>query len=316
MIVKLSNLMIIIREVYGNMDIKLDQYKAFSAVAKCSSFSLAANELYMTQSAISQQIKALEDSLGVTLFIRGRNGATLTPQGKILFEYVEEALSLFTSAENRLAKLSALESGSLCIAAGDTISKHYLLPALEKFTTLYPKVKLRIVNRVTSEAVELLRMGKADIAVINLPFEDESNKHGRLNVKEVYTLHDTFVAGSKFSHLKDKTLTPEEISALSLVMLEEKSNSRIYVDNFFAEQNVKLQPEIELGSHDLLLEFAASNLGVSCVIKEFAKELFDSGKIFEIKTSPEIPSRNIGICTLEDVTTSAATDKFLEILGI
>lgn len=297
------------------MDIKLDQYKAFSTVAKCSSFSIAASELYMTQSAISQQIKALEDALGVTLFIRGRNGATLTPQGKLLLEYVEKALSLFTSAENHLAKLSELETGSLRIAAGDTISKHFLLPALEKFNTLYPKVKLQIINRVTSEAIELLRMGKADIAVINLPFRDESQKHGKLKIQEVYTLHDTFVAGNKFLNHKDKTLSPEEVSKLPLIMLEEKSNSRLYVDNFYSTLDIKLQPEIELGSHDLLLEFASSNLGVSCVIKEFAKDYFEENKIFEIQTARPIPPRNIGICTLEDVTTSASTDKFLELLS-
>ncbi len=296
------------------MDIKLDQYKAFSAVAKCSSFSLAASELYMTQSAISQQIKSLEESLGVTLFIRGRNGATLTPQGEILFEYVKKALALFSSAENRLAKLSELESGSLRIAAGDTISKHYLLPILEKYNTAYPKVKLQIINRVTSEAIELLRLGKADVAVINLPIEEDDSKHGKLNVKKIFTLHDTFVAGSKFSEYKDKTLTIEEISNLPLIMLEDNSNSRRYVDSFFNTLKMKLQPEIELGSHDLLLEFASSNLGVSCVIKEFANEYFESGKLFELQTSSPIPPRSIGVCTLEEVTTSGATDKFLELL--
>ncbi len=296
------------------MDIKLDQYKAFSAVAKCSSFSLAASELYMTQSAISQQIKSLEESLGVTLFIRGRNGATLTPQGEILFEYVKKALDLFSSAENRLAKLSELESGSLRIAAGDTISKHYLLPILEKFNTAYPKVKLQIINRVTSEAIELLRLGKADVAVINLPLVEDESKHGKLNVKKIFTLHDTFVAGSKFSEYKDKVLSNEEISNLPLIMLEDNSNSRRYVDSFFGSLNTKLQPEIELGSHDLLLEFASSNLGVSCVIREFASEYFESGKLFEIQTSSPIPPRSIGVCTLEEVTTSGATDKFLELL--
>ncbi len=296
------------------MDIKLDQYKAFSAVAKYSSFSLAAAELYMTQSAISQQIKALEEALGVTLFIRGRNGTTLTPQGKLLLEYVEKALDLFMSAENKLAKLSQLESGTLRIAAGDTISKHFLLPALEKYNTAYPKIKLQIINRVTSEAIELLKMGKADIAVINLPFEDDTSKHGKLNIKKVFTLHDVFVAGNKFLEYKEKLLDEEQISKLPLVMLEEKSNSRLYVDAFFASKGIKLQPEIELGSHDLLLEFASSNLGVSCVIKEFADEFFKSAKIFEIKTESQIPERSIGVCTLEEVTTSAATDKFLEIL--
>lgn len=297
------------------MDIKLDQYKAFSAVAKCSSFSIAANELYMTQSAISQQIKALEDALGVTLFIRGRNGTTLTPQGKLLLEYVEQALALFTSAENKLAKLSDLEEGSLRIAAGDTISKHYLLPALENFNKTYPKIKLQIINRVTSEAIELLKMGKADIAVINLPYNDENSNYGKLNIRNVFTLHDVFVAGERFSEYKDKIFTSEEISSLPLVMLEEKSNSRLYVDSFFESEGIKLQPEIELGSHDLLLEFASSSLGVACVIQEFAKEFFDSGKIFQLKTSKPIPERSIGVCTLEKVTTSAATDKFLEILA-
>jgi DNA-binding transcriptional LysR family regulator len=306
--------MINIRVIYRIMDIKLDQYKAFNAVAKCSSFSLAASELYMTQSAISQQIKALEEALGVTLFIRGRNGATLTPQGKILFEYVQKALDLFTSAENNLAKLSELESGSLCIAAGDTISKHFLLPALEKFNTAYPKIKLQIINRVTSEAIELLKSGKADIAVINLPFEDDSAKHGRLNIRSVHTIHDVFVAGTKFSQYQNEILSCKQISELPLIMLEEKSNSRLYVDGFFACKSITLQPEIELGSHDLLLEFAAANLGVSCVIKEFATDFFNSGKIFELKTDEFIPSRNIGICTLEEVTTSAATDKFLSFL--
>ncbi len=296
------------------MDIKLDQYKAFSVVAKCSSFSVAAGELYMTQSAISQQIKSLEEALGVTLFIRGRNGTTLTPQGKLLLEYVEKALDLFTSAENKLAKLSCLEEGSLRIAAGDTISKHFLLPVLEKFNEAYPKIKLQIINRVTSEAIELLKLGKADLAVINLPIKDDNSKHGKLKIKEVFTLHDVFVAGEKFGEYKDRVFSENEIPSLPLVMLEENSNSRLYVDSFFESHGIKLQPEIELGSHDLLLEFAASNLGVSCVIKEFATEFLESKKVFELKTENEIPERSIGVCTLEEVTTSAATDKFLEIL--
>jgi DNA-binding transcriptional LysR family regulator len=298
------------------MDIKLDQYKAFSAVAKCSSFSVAANELYMTQSAISQQIKSLEDSLNVTLFIRGRNGATLTPQGKLLLEYVDKALLLFSSAENHIGKLSALETGELRIAAGDTISKHFLLPALEKFNTLYPKVKLRIINRVTSEAIELLKNGKADIAVINLPLDEATEKQCKLKTRATFPLHDVFVAGNKYEYLKGETLSADAISKLPLIMLEEKSNSRMYVDKHFYSLKTKLSPEIELGSHDLLLEFAEANLGISCVIKEFAEDFFEKGKVFEVKTTFSIPERCIGVCTLEEVTTSGATDKFLELLNI
>lgn len=297
------------------MDIKLDEYKIFCIVARCESFSRAARELFMTQSAVSQHIKNLESSLGVTLFIRGRTGASLTSQGRMLLEYAENALSLLTSVENQFEKMGSLEDGALRIGAGDTISKHYLLPALEKFHECYPKINLSIVNRVTSETLELLRSGKVDLAFVNLPLDGETvNMRGELDVLPALTLHDVFVAGSRFSELKNKKLSPEELCSLPLIMLEAISNSRRYVDEFYLTNGVRLEPEIELGSHDLLLDFAAGNLGVSCVVREFSDGYMKSGGLFELDVlSP--PPRSIGICTLHGVTLAAAADRFLEILG-
>ena len=135
------------------MDIKLDHYKIFYAVATCGSFTGAAEELFLTQSAVSQAVKSLEGSLGVRLFNRGRRGVELTQEGEMLLKYVTEALSLLDQAGSQLGKIRDLEGGELRIGVGDTIARHLLLPALERFSRMHPGVAIRILNGVSSVAI-------------------------------------------------------------------------------------------------------------------------------------------------------------------
>ncbi|MBV1817512.1 hypothetical protein KUA25_05490, partial [Bacteroidales bacterium MSK.15.36] len=86
------------------------------------------------------------------------------------------------------------------------------------------------------------------------------------------------------------------------------------VEKYILSQGVRIEPEIELGSHDLLLEFAKINLGISCVIKEFSQEYLKNGSIYEVKTVEKIPKRSIGVCSLKSVSLSPASQKFVEIL--
>ena len=99
-----------------------------------------------------------------------------------------------------------------------------------------------------------------------------------------------------------------------MVFLEAKSNSRHYVEEFMLSKGVKINPEIELGSHDLLLEFASINLGISCVIKEFSKEHLGKGILYEVKTEENIPKRAIGYCFLKNVALSPSTTEFIKLL--
>ena len=167
----------------------------------------------------------------------------------------------------KIEALKNLDDGELKIGASDTISTHFLLSRLEMFHKLYPNIKIKIINRVTSETLDLLKNGKIDIAFGNLPIEDEN-----IEVIECMTVQDTFIAGNDFNYLKEKILSREEIANLPLILLENKSNSRNYVDKVFLESGQVLSPSIELGAHDLLLQLAKINLGISCVVKEFSEE--------------------------------------------
>lgn len=293
------------------MNIKMEQYKVFYSAAVNGSFSEAAKQLYITQSAVSQQIRALEDELEVMLFARGRKGAKLTSHGELLFSYVQKSLEEIENAENLFSRMKSLDEGILRIGAGDTITRHYLLNILENFHNTYPGIKIEIVNRVTSETLSKLNSGMVDIAFISLPIEDELRKN--IEIIETNQLNDIFIAGSKYNYLRDKTLSMEDISTLPLVMLEPKSNTRRSTDVFFSKHGITLSPEFELGSHDLLIDFARKNLGIACVTEEFTG-LLSSNEIFKLKTNFTMPTRHIGICTLKNTTKDPAVIKLIEMI--
>lgn len=286
---------------------KLDLYKVFSKVGKCKSFSKAAEELYMTQPAVSQAIMQLERELDVRLFNRTAKGVTLTTEGNHLFEYVNSAISLIESGEEKIQEFKNLTVGKLKIGVGDTISKYFLVPFLEEFHKKYPNIKFKIVNGTTYELCSLVKSGEVDISICNLPLIDSA-----LEIIPCLTIHDIFVCGEKYKELSEKKIDLPEIAQYPLIFLEKSSNSRKYVENHMVSKGITISPEIELGSYDLLLEFAKINLGIACVVKEFSLDYLNSGDIYEVNLDESIPERSVGICYLKKVPLSLAATKFVE----
>jgi DNA-binding transcriptional LysR family regulator len=288
--------------------IKLDSYRVFCLVAKHQSFSKAAKALYATQPAISQTIMNLESELGTRLFTRTSKGVKLTTDGQLLYEYVSSAINLIEVGEKKLAEARGLLSGEMKIGVGDTISRYYLLPFLEKFNQASPNIKLKIINRTTMELCNLLKSGEIDIALCNLPVKDPA-----LEIVKCLDIHDIFVCGEKYRNLSLKRNSLDDIMNYPLIFLERMSNSRQYVERYIASKGIKLQPEIELGSHDLLLEFARFNFGIACVIEEFSQDYLNSKKLYRLLLDDEIPKRSIGFCFLRSVSLSAAAKRLMEI---
>jgi LysR family transcriptional regulator, transcriptional activator of the cysJI operon len=288
---------------------KLDLYKVFCQVGKSKSFSKASKELYMTQPAVSQAIMQLERELDIRLFNRTPKGVSLTNEGSLLFEYVNSAINLINVGEEKILEFKDLTVGELKIGVGDTISKYFLLKYLEDFHNRYPNLKFKIVNGTTLELCDLIKSGEIDIAICNLPIDDLS-----LEVIPCKEVRDIFVCGDKYKDLLEEKVSLEEVVKYPLIFLEPNSNSRKYVEKFMLSKGIKISPEFELGSFDLLLEFAKINLGIACVVKEFSEDYLDKGLLYEVNVLEEIPSRSIGVCYLKSVPLSLASTKFVEIL--
>jgi LysR family cyn operon transcriptional activator len=288
----------------------LEWYRVFYWTAQKGSLSKAADELYITQPAVSYAIKQLENSLGGKLFYRNAKGVTLTAEGEVLFKFIEQAYGFLTTAEQQIAEMHQLLRGEIRIGAGDTLSRHYLLPHLEVFHKAFPAIKIQVTNRTSRETIQLLKEGKIDFGIVNLPFEEE-----RVQMQETLSLQDCFVVGDKYKELASKATTLQEISHLPFILLETGSSTRRFIDHYALSQGVMIQPEIELGSIDLLVQFARIGLGVACVVKNYITEELEQSKLYEIRFQEPIPSRKVGIATLKEMPLSAAAQHFLRLLN-
>lgn len=134
----------------------LEYYRVFYTVAKTGSISKAAAELFVTQPAVSQVLSKLEDELNCTLFIRTSKGIKLTSDGQMLLGYVQPAVNSLLKAEAVFAKLRNLDAGEVRIGASDTLCMYYLSEYLSRFQAKYPEITIKVINRTSTEIVNLL----------------------------------------------------------------------------------------------------------------------------------------------------------------
>lgn len=292
------------------MDVNFDLYRIFYITAKAKSISNAAKELYISQPAVSQSIKQLEDKLGGRLFFRTPKGIVLTAEGEAVFKYIEQAYNFIITAQTKFSEMQNLINGEIKIGASDTLCKFYLLPYLQTFNKNYPDIRIQVTNRTTGETIKLLESGKVDFSIINLPIKTANH----LKIIKGMTMQDCFVVGEKYKELASSPIHIKQLIDYPVLLLEKGSNIRQFIDDYALGNEVSLVPEIELGSIDLLVEFARINLGIACAVKNFIPTELDTSKLYELQLIEKIPERNIGIVFLKDVPLSAAARRFIELL--
>jgi len=294
------------------MDGNLEYYKTFYYVAKEKSLTKAANILSISQPAVSQAMRMLEDSLGTKLFLRSSRGIRLTPEGEILYEYVKDGYEHISHGELILKKLLNLEAGELRIGASDMTLQYFLLPYLEEFHELYPDVKMRITNAPTPETLVNITEGTVDLAFVSTPFELPEG----ISSHPVRDIQDVFVAGRKYQKLKNHMTDFHDLSNYSIISLEENTSTRKYIDELMLQNDVILNPEFELATSDMIVQFALRNLGIGCVVKDFAKEEIESGRLFELRFNKMIPKRQICVVINDKIPNTNAAKRLLELLDI
>jgi DNA-binding transcriptional LysR family regulator len=290
------------------MAVKLELYRVFKEVAETGNISVAAKNLYISQSAVSQSIKQLETALQARLFARSPRGVTLTGEGQMLYQYVRSALGLIATGEDKLSQAQQLLVGALVIGASDTVTSFFLTPYLDAFHRLHPGIRLKIVSGRSAKVLSLLRSGTVDIAFASSPMDSA------LTCWPCFATHTAFVAGSGYDCDFDHVYTRQEIADFPLILLERKASSRVFLETEFLKSGVTLAPEIELSSRGLLVSLARIGLGVAGVTLEFVQDALEAGEIRALKTDFTIPERSVDMCTLREVTPTAAAAAFMEMI--
>ncbi len=251
------------------MDINYELYKVFYHVAKSLSFSEAAAELYISQSAVSQSVKLLEKRLGQTLFVRNTKRVSLTPEGEMLMKHIEPAIQLINRGENQLSRDASEGGMQLRIAASDTICRYVLVPYFRTLHEAYPDVHINIINGTSLRCAEMLEAGQVDLIVANAPNEALT---ANMQIRDIHDFSDVFVGNPAYfpdcfiaSNGKQKVLTMKELLTYPILMLSKRSATSFFLHEQFQKHSLELVPSIELNSNDLLLDLARIGLGIACV---------------------------------------------------
>ena len=287
------------------MDINYELYKVFYYVANTLSFSEASKHLFISQSAVSQSIKALEKKLGQTLFIRSTKKVILTPEGEILLRHIDPAINLIQRGESQISEASST-GGQIRIGASDTICRYFLVPHLERFHHDFPKAHIKVMNGTSIKCAEMLETGQVDLIVTNFP---NNYIHNLFSINIIKEYQDVFIANDAFSELKNKTLSFKQLLEYPILMLDKRSTTSEFLHALFQKHQLDLVPEIELSSNDLLIDLAEIGLGIAFVPDFMLSKRGDN--LFIVNTDETLPTRKLAISYNPQLPLSKTVQEFL-----
>lgn len=278
------------------MNINYEYYRIFYYAAKYQNFTRAAQILCSNQPNISRTIKLLEHELGSELFVRSNRGIKLTPEGEKLYAHVAVAVEHLETAEEELMRMKGLEEGSVTIGVSETALHTLLLPVLNQFKKMYPKIRIRISNHLTLQAIQSVKNGLVDFAVVATAAAVEKP----LRQVPIVVLRDVLVGGPAFAFLAEHTVTLREISGYPMICLGENTITYEFYRRFYREHHLELKPELEAATIDQILPMIRNDLGIGFMPEILVREALEKGEVFRLPLKEKIPDKHI--CFVENET--------------
>src|SRR2546427_6665595 len=244
-------------------DFTVHQLTVFRTVAQHLSYTRAAEVLYLSQPAVSQQVRNLELVLGLRLFARNGRGIVLTPAGQELLRHAERLLALLAETAPVVNEIHTLERGNVLIGASTSAGTYVVPPLLGAFHTHYPRahVTLIVANRRSIE--ERLLTHQIDLAVMSLIEQQE-----RLAVEFLMPYELVMVARPSHQLVGRSALSLHDLQQETFLLREQGSGTRLGTEQHFAHAGIPLQTRLELGSIEAIKEGVAARLGIAVLSRE------------------------------------------------
>ena len=283
------------------MNTDLELYRVFCEVVKYKNISKTAENMYVSQSAITQSIQKLEALLGGKVFYRNKNGVELTDEGKSLYEYIKDSIETMNNAENIFSKYITLEKGKIRIGGGNSLLSSLIFEPFLKFTKKYPNVDISISSGITDVLMQKLANGELDIVALNLPFKDKKYS----NIEIIPLKKATFCFFASKDYIKKHPIKNiKEIENNTLILPKAPSSKKKILDDFCNKENIDLIANYEVSSSSIMKRLVLNDIGIGFTNIENIKDIKDKIKIIN---KIEIEDTKEGIATLKKNMSNKAT---------
>ena len=287
-----------------NMDYNL--YKIFLYLYEEKSISKTASKLYVSQPAISYSLKELENQLGYTLFYRNSKGIEPTTEAKELYNYISTAFNILTDAEEHVKNLNSLNIGTIKIGIPSHIGFIYLSKYIKEFRKEYPNIKFEVVSKTMKEMLEMLETRKLDIVIGTLP----NNINSKIKKTSITKQNNCFAYNKKLlKDIKINKLT--DLVKYPLILPNSNITSRVKLDDYMENNNIRLNPIIETATTEIILEMVREGLGIGYFIKDTITNQVDKDDYEIITFDDTLPEADIYLSYIEEYI-PIASKKFIE----
>lgn len=291
------------------MFISFDLYKVFYVTAKNKSITAAARELFVTQPTVSHAIMKLEEALECVLFIRGKKGVELTPEGKVLYQRAKIACEQLWQGEAEINQLKKFDKGEIALGASETTLHHFIFPILKEYKKQYPDIRLKIYNNNTPRMIESLRDNKLDCGVLVAPAGYEEKDFAIIPLAE---FQDVMIVSSKYKNLSGHPISLKALSSYPFIGLSPDTLTSQTLREYFLAHSITFKPDIELATTDLIVPAVENNLGIGIVPEAFAKDALENQRVFLLDLIEKIPKRTICLAYLKGKHQSIAAEAFIQ----
>jgi DNA-binding transcriptional LysR family regulator len=297
-------------ESISSMSLPLDsrQLRAFSALARTGSFTLAARELFLSQSAVSHSMKALEEDVGCRLLDRVGKKVFLTQAGEQLLSHAEKILREMKAARESLQQLGKWGKGRLRLGASTTACQYVIPRALTEFKKRFADCAISIEPGDTALMIEALMANRIDVAISLRPQSDEP-----LEFRHLFTDELQFLVSPAHPWAQNGHAPREEATRQNFILYNRSSLTARLIDEYFREERIVLNTVMELGTMEAIKELVKLNLGVSIVAPWIAREEIASGSHVALSMGRRKLKREWGILHLKDRRLGLPEETFITI---
>ena len=285
-----------------------DQLTTFLEVVKQGNFSRAGEKVYRSQSAVSAQIRQLEQDYGTKLLDRSGKRVALTPAGEVLFEYANRLLALRGESLRAVADQLQTPRGVLAIGANEATCLYVLPETFSEYRRRYSDVQISIYRNFSHKILERLQDGLIDVGIVTMPV-----KGPRLVVKRIF--HDRLMLMTGPNHPLAKM---DSVSVESMVdypiILPKAGHTRKTMDKLLRPYQGQTRIAMELPSIAMIKAFVASGMGVSLISESFARQESHAGDLVLIPLSDVSLSRELALVYHQDRTLPRSAVAFIEMV--
>jgi len=288
---------------------QVETFKIFCDLVDTGSFSKAAAINSITQSAVSQQIRSLENRYHVTLIERGRRNFSLTPEGNAFLEASKQILDIYDHLGDKLHELQNVVAGDIKIAAIYSIGLHELPPYLKEFRRLHPNVELHVEYRRSAEVYSLVLNGEVDLGLVSFP-----SKRKGLQI-EPFT-KDKLVVICHPNHrlAQRKHLRIEEIEGEKFIAFEPDLPTRKVIDRYLREHGIAIKHAMEFDNIETVKRAVEIENGISIVPQNTVKQEVANGALAAVEIEKPEMWRPLGILIKRNRSCSPAHKEFIALL--